>query len=295
VRGLVALLLFVLAAPVQAGTVRFTDASGRQISLPQPARRVVTLAPHLAELVFDAGGGSRLVGTVEYTDYPTAARSVKRVGDAFHLDMEELVDLKPDLVLAWASGTPDSALRRLRTLGLTVAVVDSRRLSDIGDNLALLGRVIEGAKRGAQAAAEFRERLARLRRAHAGRPPIRVFYEISATPLYTVGGRHTINDVIRLCGGRNIFADQDAAAPSVSLEAVLARQPQAIVTAGQRGPGSASRLRAWQRWPDLPAVRAGNLFTLPPELIARATPRILDGAHLLCADLDRARQRLAGS
>ncbi len=256
-----------------------------------PVQRIVTLSPGLAELALDAGAGRKLVGTVAYSDFPAAARRLPRIGDAFHIDSERLLALHPDLALAWATGTPPAVIARLRSLGIRVAVVRVTSLADIADALESIGRLAGTMPVATPVAAHFRQRLAALRRQFARRTPVSVFYEISAQPLYTVNGEHTISQVLGLCGGRNIFADLSELAPAVSLESVLARDPQAIITGADAGNGG-PRLAAWRHWPDLAAVKADNLFSVDPDLMARATPRILDGASQVCAALDAARSHL---
>ena len=283
---LVLLALLPLAA---TAAIRLTDDTGRIIVLAAPAARIVSLAPDLTELVYDAGAGRALVGTVSYSHYPPAARKLPRVGDAFSVDLERLLALRPDLVLAWAGGTPQFLIERLRALKLPVLVIGTRRLVDIAHNLELIGHAT-GHERQAQAAAQtFLAGLAKLRGEYANRKPLRVFYEISVTPLYTVGGRQIISRMLELCGGRNIFGELHALAAPVSLGAVLARNPQAIVTGSDKG--AATRLRAWQRWPQISAVKTGSLFSISGDFLARATPRILLGGQQLCEDLGAGRRR----
>ena len=284
--GLICLLL--LAVNAQAA-ITLTGADGHTLTLHAPAARIVSLAPNLTELTYDVGAGGALVGTSRYSDYPTAAQKLARIGDAFRFDIERIVALRPDLVLAWQSGTPESAIERLRALKLPVLVIGTRRLSDIAANLELTGRAA-GHERQAQAAAQaFLSGLDKLRDKYASRKPVRVFYEISAAPLYTVGGDQIISRMIELCGGRNIFADLAAPAAAVSMGSVLVRDPQAIVTGSD--PGAAARLADWRRWPQISAVRTGSLFSISDDLLARATPRILQGGKQLCENLEKVRER----
>jgi iron complex transport system substrate-binding protein len=287
------LLLALLVQPaVSYAAAQATGADGQGLTLAAPAKRVVALAPDLVEMVFDVDAGNTLVGAVDYSDYPEAAKSLPRVGDAFRVDLERLMALKPDLVLAWEGGTPQALVDKLRALKLPVLSLGTHELDDIGSNLETLGAVT-GHGDSAQRAADFyRARLTQLRSRYAGTAPLRVFYEISAEPLFTVGREQSISRLIELCGGRNIFVDLAELAPSVNLESVIARDPQVIVTGSGEG-DAAARLKQWQRWPELAAVRAGNLFTANDDWISRATPRILDAGQQLCEDLDLARVRLS--
>lgn len=294
-RSVVLLVVFTLSAvllpPTQAA-VSVVDDTGREVRLAQPAQRIVSLAPHATELLFSAGAGDRIVGVVDYSDFPPAAKQLPRVGAYNAVDMERILALRPDLVVAWASGNPPALIEQLRELGLTVFLSEPRELEDVAGNLERLGR-LAGTQATARAAAEaFRQRLAHLRARYSGRVPVSVFYQIWFRPLMTVNGEHLISKVIRLCGGRNVFAGLPVLVPKLEMEAVLAADPQAIV-AGVREPGDTSWQQDWQRWRSLRAVREGHLISLPADLLQRHTVRILDGAEQLCAALDEVRAAVA--
>ena len=268
----------------------FKDDSGQEVRLIAPARRIVTLAPHATELLYAAGAGDRLVGTVEYSDYPPAAKKVPRVGSYDRFDLEAISALKPDLIIAWESGNPAAQVGKLKALGLTVYTTQPNRMDDVAGQLERYGRLAGSEVVADAAAAQFRQRLERLRRTYAGKPPVRVFYQIWINPLMTVGGPQIISDAIRLCGGENVFGHLPQMAPTVSVEAVLAADPEAIVATGM-GDARPEWLDDWNKWPRMTAVRRGNLYHIDPDLMQRHTPRILDGAEQLCAQLDTARSR----
>jgi len=280
------LLLSLSLASSAAITV--TGADNQILTLAAPAQRIVSLAPDLTELVYAVGAGKQMVGADTYSNYPNAAKELPRIGDAFRVDLERLVALNPDLVLAWRGGTPATVIERLRTLGLHVVVIGNARLTDIAHNLELIGRITGHDSEAHAAARNFLHDLNSLRKHYAGHEPVRVFYEISSMPLYTIGGRQIISRMIDLCGGRNIFSDLKELAAPVSLGSVLARDPQAIVT-GSDG-DAAARLKEWQRWPQISAVHADRLFSISSDLLARATPRILQGGKQLCEDLEKTRE-----
>ncbi len=266
------------------------DDTGASVRLPAPAQRIVSLAPHATELLFAAGAGGRLVGAVEYSDYPEAARRVPRVGGYSTPDLERIVALKPDLVLVWQSGNAAATVSRLESLGLKVYQSQPDRLEDIPASIEKLGRLAGAETEARRAAAAFRQRLATLRNQYSARPAVPMFYQAWHQPLLTVGGGQIISDVIRLCGGENIFAGLAAKAPSVSVEAVLAADPEAIVASGM-GHDTPIGLDDWRRWTRMRAVARGNLFPISADLMQRPTPRLLDGAEQLCRHLETARGR----
>ena len=283
------LLMLALAANAQA-EIKVTDDTGRTLRLARPAQRIVTLAPHMAETLYAAGAGERLVGTVEFSDYPPEAQKVRRVGGYSRVDLEAVAALKPDLVIAWQSGNAPATIDALRALGLTVYVSQPDRIEDVAREIERFGELAGTEKIAAPKAAELRRRQAALQREYAGRPTVRVFYQIWKQPLSTIGGKQIISSVIRLCGGENVFGALETMAPTVSVEAVLAANPEAIVASGM----DAARpewLDDWRRWPTISAVARDNLFFVPPELIQRHTPRLVDGAEILCRHLESARQK----
>ena len=290
-RRLLAALAGALCANAAAADISVTDDSGQAIRLAAPAQRIVSLAPHITEMLYAAGAGERIVGSVDHSDYPPAAQQIPRVGGYSRLDLEAVLALKPDLVVAWESGNPAAALAKLRALGLAVYVNQPNKLLDVARSIEHLGRLAGTAATADAAAARFRERHAQYAARYAGRPKVRVFYQIWKQPLTTINGRQIISDVIRLCGGENIFAELPVLAPAVTVEAVLAANPEVIVASGM-GAARPDWLDDWRRWPSLTAVARDNLYFVPPELIQRHTPRVLDGAEQLCAHFDTARARL---
>jgi iron complex transport system substrate-binding protein len=252
--------------------------------------RIVSLAPNLTELAYAAGAGSTLVGTVEYSDYPDAARALPRVGDAWRVDPERVLELRPDLVLAWSSGTPGDTVARLESLGLRVVSIPTFRLADVATALRTIGKIAGTSAVADASAAAFDAAIRRLRADHAGVPTVSVFIEIDDEPLYTVNGHHVISEVVELCGGRNVFAELPQLAPPVTLEAVLARDPQVILSADDT---IADPQVLWRRWTQVAAVRDGAIYSMSSDTLTRATPRLAEGARAVCAALDDARARRA--
>lgn len=270
--------------------IHVTDDNGQQITLRKPAQRIVSLAPHITELLFAVGAGAAVVGTSEFSDYPEAARALPRVGGGGGLDLEAILALQPDLVIAWASGNPAGQVRRLQQLGLTVFFSEPSRLEDIISSLERLGQLTGRSEEARAQARAFAERLEDLRQRYSGQDEVTVYYQIWERPLMTVNGQHIVSDVIRLCGGRNVFADLPTLAPQIDSEAVLAANPDAIVVGDAEGEPAASLL-AWRRWPELKAVSQRHLYAIQRELLVRHTPRLLDGAQQLCRLLQGVRDQ----
>ena len=285
----VAVTFCLFTAHVHAEIV-LKDDTGREIRLKAPAKRIVALAPHIAENLYAAGAGDRLVGTVDYSDYPPAAKAVPRVGGYSRVDLEAVAALKPDLVLAWESGNNMPQVDKLRALGLTVHVSQPNTMDSVADDLERLGKLAGTEASAIRAADSFRFRLAELRNANAGKPPVRTFYQIWKAPLMTVGGPQIISDAIKLCGGENVFGHLKQMAPNVTVEAVLEANPEAIIATGM-GDAKPEWLHDWDKWTRMTAVARGNLFHINPDIMQRHTPRILDGTTKLCAHLDVARSR----
>lgn len=285
-------LLFLLTSLPASADLIVRDDTGRELRLATPARRIVSLAPHITEVLFAAGAGERIVGAVAYSDYPEAARDIPRVGGYSNIDIEAITVLRPDLVIAWSSGNASAHLDKLGALGIPVYVNEARSFEGVARSLEMFGRLAGTETVANQAATAFRARREALARRYSGQAAVRMFYQVWAQPLMTINGKHLISDAIRLCGGINVFDDLPKLAPSISVEAVLAANPEVIVASGM----DASRpewLDQWKRWPSLAASAADNLYFIPPELIQRHTPRILDGTAQLCEHLEAARARRA--
>lgn len=289
IRSAFLLSLALVAAAAQA-EVSVRDDIGNTVKLAQPAKRIVSLAPHMTETLFAAGAGAQVVGTVDYSDYPEAAKKIQRVGGYSRLDLEAIAALKPDLVVGWQSGNAAAHLEKLKGLGYTIYVSQPNRIEDVASEIERLGTL---AGTGAVAHAEakrFRERLAALRAQFGGKATVRTFYQIWKQPLMTVGKNQIISDAIRLCGGDNVFGTLEQMAPTVTVEAVIAANPETIIASGM-GDSRPEWLDDWKKWTSIDAVKRDNLFFVPPELIQRHTPRLLEGTEKLCRHLETVRER----
>ncbi len=275
-----------LAAAGRAADLR--DDRGSTVRLAAPAQRIVALAPHLAEIVFAVGAGDKLVGVVRFSDYPPAAQRLPLVGDAARIDLERIAQLDPDLVLAWRSGNSPRDVMRLEQLGLRVFVTEPAQLADIPQLMRRVGELAGHVRQAEHEVDKFINKINNLRKSHEGSSAVRVFYEIWHRPLLTVNGAHLISDVIALCGGQNVFAHAPALTPEVSLEAVLAARPSVILGGSSAG-GENEFTKRWGAVA-VPQLRSMPAFYLAPDLIQRQTPRIAEGAAIVCGHLDRVRK-----
>lgn len=288
-RCFLALMALCLCAGPSMAAISVQDDAGNTVTLQKPAQRVVTLAPHVTELVFAAGGGARIVGTVSYSDFPAAAKRIPQVGDNRQIDMERVIALKPDLIIVWLHGSAERQIAQLHALGIPLFYSEPHKLDEIASSILRIGQLVGTDKTAQAAAAKLRQKLAQLKAQYQNRPPVRMFYQVWDKPLYTLNGQHILSDAMLLCGGENIFASMTVTAPNVSIEAVLQQDPEAIVSGDQRNQASGG-VNIWKRYTTMTAVRRGNLFSLDGDLLSRAGPRMIDGAAALCEKLELARQ-----
>lgn len=283
-----------LASPCVHAAVSVVDDAGQTVTLNQPARRIVSLAPHVTEMIYAAGGGERIVGTVSYSDYPPQARDIPRVGDNKALDLERIAALKPDLIVVWRHGNAQKQTDRLRALGMPLFYSEPRKLEAIPENLEKLGALMGTETVANRAASDFRQQVETLRKTYASRPPVTVFYQVWQQPLMTLNGQHLVTDLLTLCGGRNLFAKEAPLVPTVSVEAVIAGNPEVMLTAGMgatRPDKPLADFSMWEKWKQVTAVARNNLFIIDGDLVNRAGPRVVQGATEICKDLEIARSR----
>lgn len=284
---LACLSLFVATAATASVTV--VDDAGRTVTLPAPAHRIVSLAPNITDALFAAGAGAYVLGTSRFTEYPAEAKKVAIVGDATMIDLERIVSLKPDIVVVWKSGNAASQVEKLTRLGIPVFYSETTRLANVANATRQLGKLAGTEGVADKNAREFETALQTLRATYAGKKHLKVFFQIWDRPLMTVGHAQIIDDALELCGGDNIFADVNQAAPTVSREAVLARNPDVIMSGG----GEGESLSSWKPSAFLSAVRHNNVFAIDAPTLALPSPSILAGVATLCHALDDARERAA--
>jgi iron complex transport system substrate-binding protein len=285
------LLPLAMLQTVVAGAERcVTDDTGEEVCLEQPARRIAALSPGATELVWAAGAGDQVVAVVSYSDYPEQAKEVTSVGSHTRIDLERLMALNPDLIIGWVTGNPPEQIEALRELGLPVFSIEPRSFEDVSVTIEKLSTLAGTEEDGFAEADHFRKGMTALEKQYQGADPVPVFYQVWDEPLMTVNDEHLIGKVITLCGGVNVFGNLDRLVPRISAEAVIGANPEAIL-AGGMGEENRHWLTRWEAFPSIDATAKENLYFVPPSLIQRPTPRMLEGSKLFCEKLDNARTK----
>ena len=284
---MISLCLLELAGASELSAI---DDSGTKISLHSPATRIIAMSPDLTEVVFELGAGHKLVGVDEYSNYPSQASEIMRVNSSASANFELIVSLEPDLVLVWKTGNGARTISRLRDLGLPVFVVETQRVADIPALYQRLGILLDQKALATQLAEKFLHEIDVIRQNIHSQPEITVFYEIWDDPLMTLSGQHMVSDAISICGGKNIFEDMVPIAPLVSLESVVAADPQVIITSGSRD-GLQNWRSRWARWSGMTAVEKQQLFMIAPDLLLRQSGRLIEGIRSLCEKMLEARSK----
>jgi iron complex transport system substrate-binding protein len=282
-------VLAIAVTPITSATVDpliLNDDTGQRVTLPHAPLRIVSLAPGATEMLFAAGAGERLVATVNFSNVPAAAQRVPRIGDVTAVDMERLVALHPDVVVAWPGGGNPVQLERIAQLGIPVYRQQVNRLADLPVSLRRLGALGPNPAAAEQTADALQKELVRIAREHSGGNHPTVLLEVWNRPVYTVGGSHLMSDALALCGARNVFSDLKELGPVVDTEAVIARNPDIIVAAAPPGE-AASWLAEWRRFGSLSAVRNGRLIPFEDQALSRLGPSVVPATEALCKALAR--------
>lgn len=273
---------------IATASVSVIDDEKNKVELVEPAKKIISLAPHITESLFAAGAGGKIIGAVSYSDYPEVAKKIPRVGGYPSLDLEKIISLKPDLVISWSSGNNKKQVDKLRSFGITVFLSEPRYPKDIAKTIQRFG-VLAGTNNVAvKAADDFLQHYQSLQKRFSNKKKVKVFYQIWNKPIMTISGGHLISEIIELCGGENVFANLKTLTPRISLESVLASKSEVIISGGM-GKARPEWVEEWKPWPELPAVKNGQLYFIDPALMQRVGPRILQGADKLCELLERAR------
>lgn len=277
----------------KAHEIVLTDDDGTEHTFDKPTTRIVSLMPHATELLFEVGAGGTVVGAVQYSDYPEAAKAIPRVGGYSALNIEAIIALQPELLIAWPEGNRNRELDRLKALGMKIFVSDPRKFSDIANALLAYGKITGNNEQAAKAQQAFNSKLDYLRNRYSVEKnkdleEISVFYQVWNSPLMTQNGNTFISRAIEVCGGKNIFADLPMTNPQVSIESILVKDPQIIVASGM-GESRPEWLDDWRQYKTLQAVKNNHLYHVSPDLFQRPTSRFLLGTEQLCEAVQKVR------
>ncbi len=273
-----------MGAPANAPW-QLRDDEGRTLTLAAPPQRIVSLSPGATAMLFAAGGGARVVGTPEFSEEPAAARDIARIGDSHGFDLEKILALHPDVVVAWTGAFSAAQLQQFERAGLSVYRHRVARLDDLPVALRRLGSLLDTAPVANAAADALQSRIAALRTQYQRKLKPRVLLQIWDHPVYTLGGEQLISDAIEACGYQNLYAELRAAAPAVSLESVAARDPDVIVAVASDGHSAQDWLNQWRALPKLSAVRHGRLLSFVDARLSRLGPEAVSATESLCAQL----------
>lgn len=249
--------------------------------------RVITLSPHLAEMLFNLGALNTLVGVSAYTDFPEELENLPNIGDAFVLDIEKITILEPDIILAWESGTPRNIVDELVNLGFKVKIIKSKTLEDIASSILLLGDVVGKKNEAKKIANEFKTSIKYLKDTFQKKKKLKVFFQIDEKPIFTIGGSHFISELINICGGINIFSDVKQTAPSISEESVVSRDPEVIFSRDLAS--NKMKLKIWEKFDNMSAIKLDNLFYLNARELERPTSGLVNAGKEICSKLEQAR------
>ena len=285
VRYLLPCLFFVSHSSHAAISV--VDDSGVTIRLSSPAQRIISLAPHTTELLFAAGAGKSIVAVTTWSDYPPQAKNIPSVGSATELDVERIIKLQPDLVVAWKNGNKPRQIAHLRKFGIQVFESEPKTLDEIANSIKKLSMLAGTEKIGEQQALAFQQKIQVLKNKYQHAEEVRYFYQIWQKPLMTLNGEHLISQALKICGGKNIFSELTPTAPTVNSESVIQKNPEVIFMSSEEK--NATSL--WQSFPNMMAVSSNNLFTFNGSIMNRAGPRMAEATEQLCEKLELARQR----
>ena len=284
--------LFLIVQPIASqahAAISVTDDAGNVITLASPAKRIISLSPHVTEMIFAAGAGEQIIGTVKYSDYPEAAKAIPRVGDNRQLDIERIIAMKPDLLVVWMHGAFERQLEPLRKSGIPYYFSEPHKLEQIPETLLKLGSLFGTEKQARAAAGAFSQQLSQLSARYQKQSTVRTFYQVWGKPIFTLNDKNIVSDVIRVCGGKNIFGHLSAAAPTLSTEAVIQENPELILSGDSENQG-VSGIEQWKTFGTMLAVKNRNLVAIDGDQLNRAGPRIIDGAKAVCEAMDNARK-----
>ncbi|NVJ60111.1 MAG: cobalamin-binding protein [Gammaproteobacteria bacterium] len=250
--------------------------------------RIIALAPHAVEMLYALGAGKNIVGTVEYADYPEAAKTIRRIGNYAGIQIEQLVALKPDLIVAWKSGNRAEDLAKIESLGFPIYYTSPQTINEVFTDLANLGEKTGQINEAKEIVAELKTEYSKIKQRYNNKRKVKVFYQLWHDPTRTIGKDSWINSMIEDCNGINIFSDTDAGYPLVAFETVVVKNPEVIIIPHHSGEQGA-KVDIWKKWQEVDAVKNDRLSVLNGDLLHRFSPRAIEGLSKLCGAIDTAR------
>jgi vitamin B12 transport system substrate-binding protein len=250
-----------------------------------PIKRIVALAPHIVEMLFDMGAGDKIVGTVAYADYPEAALSIPRVGSYHGMQVEKILALKPDLVIVWESGNATPDIEKIQRLGLNVIFSAPKNIEDVATEIRYFGDVIGHQVQAEKVATTFEQRLVSLRKQNKHKDPIKVFYQLWSEPMMTINGETWINQLVEVCQGVNVFGSNPTLYPKIGIENVIVAQPELMILPDENS-DKPQPIINWQKWTEIPAVKNNKFIHVDADLLHRFSTRMLSGIEDMCEKID---------
>ncbi|WP_245942545.1 cobalamin-binding protein [Candidatus Colwellia aromaticivorans] len=248
-------------------------------------QRIVALAPHIVEMLFDIGAGNKIVGTVSHSDYPAAALNIPRIGGYHGIQIEKILELKPDIVIVWQSGNKVSDIEQMEKMGLNIIYSQPHKIEDVAKELRELGKLTGHEIQAESVANDYLQRLKKLRQQHVSIAPMKVFYQLWPEPMRTINKGTLINQLIEVCQGQNVFAENPTAYPQIGIENVIVAQPEVIIFPVQKS-NTELPVIDWHKWPEIPAVKHNRFIRINADLTHRFSTRMLDGIEDMCDKLD---------
>jgi len=263
-----------------------------QASSKEPVQRIIALAPHSVEILFSIGAGDRIIATTDYADYPQAALNIPRVGSHNGIQIERVVELKPDLIIVWESGNKLVDIQKLKSLGFNIFYTRPNKISHISDEIRRLGELTGLQQRARKIIDQLETKHHQIKNKYKSKSKVKTFYQLWHKPLTSVGPDSWVESLLNDCHAENIFHNASSSYPVVSIESVLVKNPQVIIIphhSGDKEIVSETKTDIWQKWSEISAVKNDQIYVLNGDLLHRFTPRALDGLQKLCEDIDKAR------
>ena len=284
----VACVNFILVKTAISASFNVIDDDGYTVTFTEPAIRIISLSPHATELLFSAGATKQVIATVSYSDYPPQAKTIKRIGSYKKIDLESVVNINPDLIIAWNSGGNKQQIEDLKKLGYKVYFSEPRSFEDVATNIVNMGKILGTSEIAETNADMYLKELVRLKKKYNNLKKVNVFYQVWNKPLMTINDGHLISNVIEFCGGHNVFGEATIRAPKIGIESVIQKNPQAIIIGMSEN--RKDWVEPWFKWQSINAVKNKHVYSVNADLIVRQGPRILQGAKLVCEMLEKVRQ-----